>query len=231
VLERRRRYVRGLLTAIRSAADAIGNCATSACTTLPASDAGRAATAASPGCMRLARRGSDDRNGRTAAAPGRRPLAAARLRLRAYPRHGRCRESTCSTGPSSRTVGVSNTVIFLGARRGSRRTPVCSPDGAPPMRAWPDRRRRVVGHRCPVGHTQAPGLPDRRTVASAVESPGGRGHHLGHEPDRHPHRVSEDFAVTATVTPRRPATARAYSLPTVREIPPAVRPGTFHSTW
>jgi hypothetical protein len=43
--------------------------------------------------------------------------------------------------------------------------------------------------------------------------------------------VTEDFAVTATVTPRRPAAARGYSLPTVREIPPVVRPGTFDSTW
>jgi hypothetical protein len=90
----------------------------------------------------------------------------------------------------------------------------------------PGRRSQMSGWPYPGA-----GLPDGRTVASAVESPGGRGDHLGHEPDRQPHRVSEDFAVTATVTPRRPATARAYSLPTVREIPPAVRPGTFHSTW
>jgi hypothetical protein len=104
--------------------------------------------------------------------------------------------------------------------------------------------RRRAAHAClarpssPVRRSQmsgwpypGAGLPDRSTVASAVESPGERGDHLGHELDRHPHRVSEEFAVTATVTPRRPATARTYSLPTVREIPPAVRPGTFHSTW
>jgi hypothetical protein len=36
----------------------------------------------------------------------------------------------------------------------------------------------------------------------------------------------------APVTPRMPvATAHAYSLPTVREIPPVQRPGTFDSTW
>jgi hypothetical protein len=38
--------------------------------------------------------------------------------------------------------------------------------------------------------------------------------------------------MTVTITARRPAaTARAYSLPAVREIPPALRPGTFDSTW
>jgi hypothetical protein len=39
--------------------------------------------------------------------------------------------------------------------------------------------------------------------------------------------------VTVTVTPRSPAagTARAFSLPVVREIPPVQRPGTFSSTW
>jgi len=39
--------------------------------------------------------------------------------------------------------------------------------------------------------------------------------------------------VTVTVTPRNPAaTARhAFSLPTVRELPPVARPGTFASTW
>jgi hypothetical protein len=38
--------------------------------------------------------------------------------------------------------------------------------------------------------------------------------------------------VTVTITARMPvASARAYTLPTVREIPPALRPGTFDSTW
>jgi hypothetical protein len=39
-------------------------------------------------------------------------------------------------------------------------------------------------------------------------------------------------SMTVTVTARRPdATARAFSLPAVREIPPVVRPGMFDSTW
>ena len=38
--------------------------------------------------------------------------------------------------------------------------------------------------------------------------------------------------MTVTITPRVPvATAHVYSLPTVREIPPVPRPGTFDSTW
>jgi hypothetical protein len=39
--------------------------------------------------------------------------------------------------------------------------------------------------------------------------------------------------MTLTVTPRQPAAsaAHAFSLPTVREIPPVPRPGTFSSTW
>ena len=38
--------------------------------------------------------------------------------------------------------------------------------------------------------------------------------------------------MTLTVTPRPPVNAaHAFSLPTVREIPPAPRPGTFSSTW
>jgi hypothetical protein len=38
--------------------------------------------------------------------------------------------------------------------------------------------------------------------------------------------------MTVNVTARRPpATARAYRLPTVREIPPVPRPGIFDSTW
>jgi hypothetical protein len=40
--------------------------------------------------------------------------------------------------------------------------------------------------------------------------------------------------MTVTVTPRPPiaTTAHAFSLPTVREIPPVPRPGTFSSsTW
>ena len=38
-------------------------------------------------------------------------------------------------------------------------------------------------------------------------------------------------SVTVTVTPRRPAAAHAFSLPTVREISPVLRPGAFDSTW
>ena len=35
-----------------------------------------------------------------------------------------------------------------------------------------------------------------------------------------------------TSTPRTPAAAaHAYTLPTVREIPPVQRPGTYDSTW
>ena len=36
-----------------------------------------------------------------------------------------------------------------------------------------------------------------------------------------------------TVTPRRPAanSPHAFMLPTVRELPPVARPGTFDSTW
>ena len=39
--------------------------------------------------------------------------------------------------------------------------------------------------------------------------------------------------MTVTVTPRNPAaTARhGFTLPTVRELPPVSRPGTFASTW
>jgi hypothetical protein len=38
--------------------------------------------------------------------------------------------------------------------------------------------------------------------------------------------------VTVTVTPRPPVTAaHAFTLPTVRELPPVTRPGTFASTW
>ena len=39
--------------------------------------------------------------------------------------------------------------------------------------------------------------------------------------------------MTVTVTPRRPAAtaAHAFSIPSVREIPPVQRPGTFDSTW
>ena len=45
-------------------------------------------------------------------------------------------------------------------------------------------------------------------------------------------RRSEELPVTVTVTPRNPAaTARHSSLPTVRELPPVARPGTFASTW
>ena len=38
--------------------------------------------------------------------------------------------------------------------------------------------------------------------------------------------------MSVTLTPRPPVTAtHAYTLPTVREIPPVLRPGTFDSTW
>ena len=38
--------------------------------------------------------------------------------------------------------------------------------------------------------------------------------------------------MTVTITPRMPvATAHAFSLPVVREIPPVQRPGMFSSTW
>jgi hypothetical protein len=39
--------------------------------------------------------------------------------------------------------------------------------------------------------------------------------------------------VPVTVTPRRPAAPapHVYMLATVRELPPAARPGTFDSTW
>ena len=38
--------------------------------------------------------------------------------------------------------------------------------------------------------------------------------------------------MSVTLTPRPPAAAvHAYTLPTVREIPPVMRPGTFDSTW
>jgi hypothetical protein len=38
--------------------------------------------------------------------------------------------------------------------------------------------------------------------------------------------------VTVTITPRVPiATVHVYGIPTVREIPPVQRPGTFDSTW
>jgi hypothetical protein len=39
--------------------------------------------------------------------------------------------------------------------------------------------------------------------------------------------------MTITVTPRPPITAaqHQYMLPTVRELPPVQRPGTYASTW
>jgi hypothetical protein len=38
--------------------------------------------------------------------------------------------------------------------------------------------------------------------------------------------------MSVTLTPRPPAAAsHVYNLPTVREIPPVMRPGTFDSTW
>jgi hypothetical protein len=50
---------------------------------------------------------------------------------------------------------------------------------------------------------------------------------------RPPLRWESFRIVTVTVTPRPPvaSTAHAFSLPTVREIPPVVRPGTFSSNW
>jgi hypothetical protein len=60
-----------------------------------------------------------------------------------------------------------------------------------------------------------------------IETAGSRRQYVCDKPDRH-----EDLPVTVTITPRMPvATARAYNLPTVREIPPVPRPGTFDSTW
>jgi hypothetical protein len=44
--------------------------------------------------------------------------------------------------------------------------------------------------------------------------------------------VRRGIQMTVTVTPRPPvATAHAFSLPVVREIPPVQRPGTFSATW
>jgi hypothetical protein len=39
--------------------------------------------------------------------------------------------------------------------------------------------------------------------------------------------------MTVTVTPRPPVAtaAHTFTLPTVRELPPVARPGTFDSTW
>ncbi len=38
--------------------------------------------------------------------------------------------------------------------------------------------------------------------------------------------------MSVTLTPRPPAPViHAFSLPTVREIPPVLPPGTFDSTW
>ncbi len=38
--------------------------------------------------------------------------------------------------------------------------------------------------------------------------------------------------MSVTLTPRPPApVTHEFSLPTVREIPPVLRPGTFDSTW
>jgi hypothetical protein len=42
----------------------------------------------------------------------------------------------------------------------------------------------------------------------------------------------EGTPMTVTVTPRPPVvTAHTFTLPTVRELPPVSRPGTFDSTW
>ena len=38
--------------------------------------------------------------------------------------------------------------------------------------------------------------------------------------------------MSVTLTPRPPVAAtHEFTLPTVREIPPVLRPGTFDSTW
>jgi len=39
--------------------------------------------------------------------------------------------------------------------------------------------------------------------------------------------------MTVTITPRPPAagTTHMFSAPTVRELPPVARPGTFAATW
>jgi hypothetical protein len=39
--------------------------------------------------------------------------------------------------------------------------------------------------------------------------------------------------VTLTITPRPPVATggHAFTIPTVRELPPIARPGTFASTW
>jgi hypothetical protein len=39
--------------------------------------------------------------------------------------------------------------------------------------------------------------------------------------------------MTVAITPRPPVagTSHAFTLPTVRELPPVMRPGTFDSTW
>jgi hypothetical protein len=68
---------------------------------------------------------------------------------------------------------------------------------------------------CPYG---AGGRPNSKTLGSAIFPAG-----LPRE---------DSSIVTVTVTPRRPAAAaHAFSSPTVREIPPVQRPGTFDSTW
>ena len=51
-------------------------------------------------------------------------------------------------------------------------------------------------------------------------------------PHQGPPPLKELVPVTVTITPRMPvATAHAFSLPVVREIPPVQRPGMFSSTW
>jgi hypothetical protein len=74
-----------------------------------------------------------------------------------------------------------------------------------------------TGVRCGCPHTDG-GRPNRKTLASAIS--------------RAASRREDSSIVTVTVTPRRPAAAaHAFSSPTVREIPPVQRPGTFDSTW
>jgi hypothetical protein len=59
------------------------------------------------------------------------------------------------------------------------------------------------------------------------------GPHDTSQRDRATRRLARpSLPMTVTVTARgRAATAHAYCLPTVREIPPVLRPGMFDSTW
>ena len=79
----------------------------------------------------------------------------------------------------------------------------------------------------PLEQVPVSGYPYPRTLGSVMATTGGRRQYPVHQLGTH-----EDFTVTVTITPRRPAAAtHAFSLPSVREIPPVLRPGTFDSTW